>query len=100
MSFSYMNALSTTSLLTKDERIEVLEVVQGESTPVILILSELFPAEPTLPRCGVLGHMALETAVGTETSTADRALEGALFSWHGCPPLPPHPVSVLRLADY
>ena len=66
---------------------------------MVLVAAELPAAILALPRCGVLGHMALEAAVGTETAPADRAMEGSIFSGHGFPPLPPGLVFALRLSD-
>jgi hypothetical protein len=67
---------------------------------VVLVLLEPLTAEAALPPGGVLIHVALEAAVGTETAPADLAVEGSVFTGHGFPLVSPGPVSALRLADY
>ena len=69
------------------------------STPVVFVLPELPAAILALPRCGVLVHVALQAAVGTETATADQAMERSIFSGHGFLPLPPGRVFAPHLAD-
>ena len=66
---------------------------------MVFVFPELPATVAALPGCGMLVHMALETAVGTETAPADRAMEGSIFSGHGVPPLPPGLVLALRLSD-
>jgi hypothetical protein len=46
---------------------------------VVFILPEPLGAQAASPRCGVLVHVALEAAVGTEAAPADRAAEGPVW---------------------